>query len=100
MGYEYVSRDGRYTLVKPGLGLDLLDLVDWVAKVNPGGAPLVSAGEFRVDPTSCRPMANGLHLVFLLRVPANCASLRSSAADPDARLPSRQNEGSAARLVW
>ena len=44
-----LTRDGRYTLVKPGLGLDLFDLVTGSRKPI-RGAPLVSAGEHSRGP--------------------------------------------------
>ena len=63
----HLTRDGRYTLVKPGLGLDLFDFVTGSRKPIRGGAPLVSAGEFSRGPYVISP--DGRQFAFFVSAP-------------------------------
>jgi Tol biopolymer transport system component len=64
-----LTRDGRYTLVRPGLGLDLFDLVTGSRKPIRGGAPLVSQTEYSRGPYVISP--NGRQFAFWVATPGH-----------------------------
>lgn len=94
-----LTRDGRYTLLRSGFGLDLLDLVAGSRKPIRKGAPLVSAGEFSRGPYVISP--DGHQFAFFVTVP-NRGEMRVADIDggPIRTLASRPNALKIQPLDW